>query len=141
MIRAALRRAPHKADVAVCDPDDVSALLVAEVLTTAGHHVDHVGVEEILDDPLVADVLVLADPCGTGPAVTALIALRDRPDGDHISVLVVTQTRDPDIVTGLLEAGADAVLPRPWGPRMLRAHVAAQLRRHRLACVRDNEPR
>ncbi|MCL3862517.1 hypothetical protein [Actinotalea sp. K2] len=124
----------HTADVVVCDRDDVSALLTAEVLRGAGHRVHVRDLADVLVDPAAAPILVLGDPTAAGPAEETLTAVRRHPQGTHPSIVVVTPTADPAVSAELLDAGADQVIPRPWSPRLLRAAVGAHLRRHHLTC-------
>lgn len=127
-------RQVHTCDVAIADPDDVSALLTAEVLGGAGHRVKILELEQLLTGPHIAPVLLLADPTAHGPLEAALSALRRQRDGAHPAVVALTFSRDPNVAAGLLDAGADLILTRPWGPLTLRSNIAAQLRRHLLTC-------
>ncbi|MBO1751750.1 response regulator transcription factor [Actinotalea sp. BY-33] len=124
----------HGADVVVCDRDDVSGLLTAEVLRGAGHRVHVRDLADVLADPAAAPILLLGDPTAAGPAEETLAGVRRHAQGTHPTIMVITPTADPAVGAELLDAGADHVLPRPWSPRLLRAVVAAQLRRHHLTC-------
>lgn len=125
----------HACDVTICDPDDVSALVLAEALTAGGHTTRVREVDQLLADPAGAPVLVIADPAAGGPATALLTALRRSRRGEHATVLAVTATGDPAHAADLLAAGADHVLVRPWSPTLMRAQIAAALRRHHQTCA------
>lgn len=124
----------HSADVLVCDRDDVSSLLTAEVLRGAGHRVEVRDLARAVADPTAAPLLLLGDPTDAGPADGAITAIRRQHQGTHPTIVVVTASVDPDVAADLLNAGADHVLSRPWSPHLLRAVVTAHLRRHHLTC-------
>ena len=83
--------------------------------------------------------LVLLDlmmPDLNGDEVLKLI--KSDPDKRDIPVVMISADTNADKVSQCIELGADDYLPKPFNPTILRARVAAALRRHSLRAM-ENE--
>ncbi len=67
-----------------------------------------------------------------------LKATKSDPDQRDISVVMISADTDADKVSQCIELGADDYLPKPFNPTILRARIAAALRRHSLRAL-ENE--
>ena len=67
-----------------------------------------------------------------------LKVIKSDPDKRDISVVMISADTDADKVSQCIELGADDYLPKPFNPTILRARIAATLRRHSLRAL-ENE--
>ncbi|HEX4828430.1 MAG TPA: response regulator, partial [Xanthobacteraceae bacterium] len=67
-----------------------------------------------------------------------LKVIKSDPDKRDISVVMISADTDADKVSQCIELGADDYLPKPFNPVILRARIAATLRRHSLRAL-ENE--
>src|SRR2546430_12618058 len=64
-----------------------------------------------------------------------LKVIKSDPDKRDISVIMISADTDVDKVSQCIELGADDYLPKPFNPTILRARIAAALRRHSLRAL------
>ena len=117
--------------VVVADPDPVSALVLAEILTGTGAAIDVVqGVDALLQRLAVAPapaVVVLVTPLPGASLPTALgICAEVVPSAARVALL---DQDSPVARITALDAGADIVLALPVHAGELRSALAAVLRR------------
>ncbi len=67
-----------------------------------------------------------------------LKVIKSDPDKRDIPVVMISADTDADKVSQCIELGADDYLPKPFNPTILRARIAAALRRHSLRAL-ENE--
>src|SRR5437660_4940439 len=67
-----------------------------------------------------------------------LKVIKSDPDKRDIPVVMISADTDVDKVSQCIELGADDYLPKPFNPMILRARIAAALRRHSLRAL-ENE--
>ena len=67
-----------------------------------------------------------------------LKVIKSDPDKRDIPVVMISADTDADKVSQCIELGADDYLPKPFNPMILRARIAAALRRHSLRAL-ENE--
>src|SRR6478752_3543367 len=67
-----------------------------------------------------------------------LKVIRSDPDKRDIPVIMISADTDADKVSQCIELGADDYLSKPFNPTILRARIAAALRRHSLRAL-ENE--
>ena len=67
-----------------------------------------------------------------------LKVIKSDPDKRDISVVMISADTNADKVSQCIELGADDYLPKPFNPTILRARIAAALRRHSLRAL-ENE--
>src|SRR5215510_14599307 len=67
-----------------------------------------------------------------------LKVIKSDPDKRDISVVMISADTDADKVSQCIELGAGDYLPKPFNPTILRARIAATLRRHSLRAL-ENE--
>ena len=60
-----------------------------------------------------------------------LRVIKSDPDHRDIPVVMISADTNADKVSQCIELGADDYLPKPFNPTILRARIAAALRRHR----------
>ena len=116
--------------ILIIDDDQELTLLVSRFLQRNGFDVtvEHTGekvaecIESRKPDLLVLDVML--------PGKDGLTICREIRSSFHNPIIMLTALDDDiDEVTGL-EVGADDYLRKPISPRVLLAHIRAQLRRH-----------
>ena len=64
-----------------------------------------------------------------------LKVIKSDPDKRDISVVMISADTDVEKVSQCIELGADDYLPKPFNPTILRARIAAALRRHSLRAL------
>jgi class 3 adenylate cyclase len=67
-----------------------------------------------------------------------LKVIKSDPDKRDISVVMISADTDADKVSQCIELGADDYLPKPFNPTILRARIAATLRRHSLRALEND---
>src|SRR5436309_13686836 len=67
-----------------------------------------------------------------------LKVIKSDPDKRDIPVVMISADTDAEKVSQCIELGADDYLPKPFNPTILRARIAAALRRHSLRAL-ENE--
>src|SRR5437899_9759053 len=68
-----------------------------------------------------------------------LKVIRSDPDKRDIPVIMLSADTDADKVSQCIELGADDYLPKPFNPTILRARIAAALRRHSLRALENED--
>jgi DNA-binding response OmpR family regulator len=115
------------------DDEPAARLLIRAMLTKGGYRVVEAGdgVEALsVVDRGESVGLVVADlnmPRMDG--LELMWELRDRPDWEHLPVIVVTGEVDEILETQLMEEGADDYIRKPLDPRLFLARVEATIRR------------
>ncbi|WP_318782593.1 response regulator [Pseudoalteromonas aurantia] len=115
--------------ILIIDDDTELTNLISQFLTQNGYHVDVINdgnraaerVELLLPDLIILDLML---PGTDGLSICKMI----RPRFTGPIIMLTALVDDIDEVTGL-EVGADDYLCKPLKPRVLLAHIRAQLRR------------
>jgi pilus assembly protein CpaE len=116
--------------ILLLESDATSGREISEILTAVGHVVDQVAsTTDALTSASNHQLIVVDVSGGEETAVDVARELRASPVVASIPILCLSPTDDVEARIGLLEAGADDVVARPFDRRELEARVEALLLR------------
>lgn len=114
--------------ILLVETDGPSAALISAALTVAGHELTTVGTSVEATSLAGSHALVIVDVLpGRDEPVALCAAIKAAPASARVPVLAIAGSDDLEERIGLIEAGADDVMTRPFDPSELEVRVQALL--------------